>query len=144
LGLLNTYIAFQKSLNIQKTKSLIFFFFLAWARPISPGRKYPLAWAKIYRLGESSPESKVYFRLSENTLAWARIPPRLGEKFVAWAKAVQRAYLLLETILAWARLCRLGELCRKLTVFTISELPCMPQMTKLVENQATYTMNDLP
>jgi len=32
----------------------------------------------------------------------------------------------------------------KSTEFTISELPCMPQMTKLDENQVTYVMNDLP
>ena len=74
-----------KELNIQKQKAKKknVFFFLAWARPISPGRKYPSPERKIYRLGESSPESKVYFRLSENTLAWARIPPRLGERFLA-------------------------------------------------------------
>jgi len=64
----------------QKKKN---YFFLAWARPISPGRKYPSPERKIYRLGESSPESKVYFRLSENTLARVRIPHRLGERFLA-------------------------------------------------------------
>jgi len=59
------------------------FLFLAWARPISPRQKYPSPERKIYRLGKSSPKSKVYFRLSENTLAWARIPPRFGERFLA-------------------------------------------------------------
>jgi len=39
--------------------------------------------------------------------------------------------------LAWAKNAE------KPTVSTTSELPCMPQMTKLGENQATYTMNDL-
>jgi len=29
-------------------------------------------------------------------------------------------------------------------IFMVSELLCMPRMTKLGENQATYTMNDLP
>jgi len=37
---------------------------------------------KIHRLGENSPESRVFFRFSENTLAWARIPHRLGERFL--------------------------------------------------------------
>jgi len=32
----------------------------------------------------------------------------------------------------------------KPAVSTTSELPYMPQMTKLGENQPTYTMNDLP
>jgi len=32
----------------------------------------------------------------------------------------------------------------KPAVSITSELLCMPQMTKLGENQATYTMNDLP
>jgi len=72
-----------KELNIQKQKTKKKFFFLAWARPILPERKYPSPERKIYRLGVSNPESKVYFRLSENTLAWARIPPRLGERFLA-------------------------------------------------------------
>jgi len=58
-------------------------FFLSWARPISPRRKYPSPKRKIYRLGENSPQSKVFFRLSENTLAWARIPHRLGKRFLA-------------------------------------------------------------
>jgi len=45
----------------------------------------------------------------------------MGEELPAWAKTVQRAYLLLETILAWARCCRLGELCRK---HNLSEILC--------------------
>jgi len=81
LVLLNTL--HSKKAKHSETKSPKKKFFLAWARPISPGRKYPSPERKIYRLGESSPESKVYFRLSENTLAWARIPPRLGERFLA-------------------------------------------------------------
>ena len=49
-------------------------------RPSSSGRKYPSSGQKIYRLSESSPKNRVFFRLSENTLAWVRIPPRLGKK----------------------------------------------------------------
>jgi len=85
LVLLNTYIAFQRAKHSEtkSQKKKISLFFLAWARPISPRQKYLSPEQKIYRLGESSPESKVYFCLSENTLAWARIPHRLGEKFLA-------------------------------------------------------------
>jgi len=59
-----------KELNIQKQKAKKFFF-LAWARPISPGR---------------------------NT-------PRLSEKFIAWAKVVQRA----RSIFAWAKILSPGR-----------------------------------
>jgi len=43
---------------------------------------YSLPERKFYRLDENSPERRVFFRLSENTFAWARIPPRLGERFL--------------------------------------------------------------
>ena len=58
------------------------FFFLAWARIISPelnptrsSEKF-IAWAKIVH---RVLRLHGHFRLSKITLAWARIPPRLGE-----------------------------------------------------------------
>jgi len=77
-------------------------FIFAWAKILLPGREYLIALAKDF-----SPKRKHSTRLGECTLAWANY-------FLAWAKTVQRAYLLLKTILAWARWCRLGELCRKI------------------------------
>jgi len=44
----------------------------------------------------------------------------LGRNYLAWVKNAEKP-----------------------TVSTTSELPCMPQMAKLGENQPTYTMNDL-
>jgi len=43
---------------------------------------------KIYRLVENSPKSKVFFRLSENTLAWARIRHRLGENTLSLGRKI--------------------------------------------------------
>jgi len=52
-------------------------------------------------------------------LVWVTLPlpgrttSRLGERLPAWVKTVQRAHLLLKTILAWARCYHLSELCRE-------------------------------
>jgi len=55
-----------------------------------PRQKYLSHERKIYRLGEISLESRVFFRLSENTLAWARIPHRLGENTSLLGQKISR------------------------------------------------------
>jgi len=127
-------------------------------RPKKKNLFLDLAWAKISSL------SKNLSRLSENLLAWAKSVqrtrvifalaniPSLGRKyFLAKAKHLSpgrnwtREHLSgfqvtspRRNCLAWAKNAE------KSAVSTTSELPCMSQITKLGENQATYTMNKLP
>jgi len=58
----------------------------------------------------------------------------LGEELPAWAKIVQRAHLLLETILAWANYAEIITYQTIYADFTTTELLHMSQMTNLTRN----------
>ena len=102
-----------------------------------PGRKYLSPERKIYRLGESSPEStlasrtfslgQLYPRLSKTTFSPGRGTSRLGENS-------PERYLLLETILAWANYAEYISYQTIYAVFTTTELLHMSQMTNLTRN----------
>ena len=84
--------------------------FFVLAKILSLGREYLIAWAK--NLSPRRKHSREH-TCSRGFLAWANVASLERNYFLAWAKTVQRAYLLLKTILAWARCYRLSELCRK-------------------------------
>jgi len=115
-------------------------------------------------LGENDLEKMVIFRLSKNTLVWVRILPRLGENTLEstfapgafsprrlyphlgettlsprrgttrLAKTVQRIYLHLKTILAWANYVENTTYQTIYAGFTTTVLLHMSQMTNLTRN----------
>ena len=71
-------------------------------------------------------------------LAWATVPSLKRNYFFAWARnflpTVQRAYLLLETILAWANYAKNIGYQTIYEVFTTTELLHLSEMTNLTRN----------
>ena len=124
------YITKESINQNRKPKKKIFFFWdLAWAK-ISSLSENPS------RLSEIGPESKGHFRLGDHTLAWAKIF-LVRAKHLSPGRNWTREHLSgfqvtspRRDCLAWAKNAE------KPAVSTTSELPCMPQMTKLGENQA--------